>query len=154
MEWPFQNKWKIPFKNGNIHLNPIGDTMCLSYVVDPGRVLNHKLDSIALRELDYETIKFEDICGKGKTQVKFNQISPNDALNYAAEDADVTLELYKVLLSRVINDKMFTVYKRLENPLIHVLMDMENIGILVNPKKLNEISHNLSIGINNLENRI
>ena len=141
-------------KNGNIHLNPIGDTMCLSYVVDPGRVLNHKLDSIALRELDYETIKFEDICGKGKTQVKFNQISPNDALNYAAEDADVTLELYKVLLSRVINDKMFTVYKRLENPLIHVLMDMENIGILVNPKKLNEISHNLSIGINNLENRI
>ena len=77
--------------NGNINLYPIGDTMCLSYVVDPGRVDNHKLDSLALRELDYETIKYEDVCGKGKNQIKFNQVSPADALNYAAEDADVTL---------------------------------------------------------------
>ena len=140
--------------NGNINLYPIGDTMCLSYVVDPGRVDNHKLDSLASRELDYITIKYEDVCGKGKNQIKFNQVSPADALNYAAEDADVTLALYNRLLPRIISDKKFTVYKRLENPLIDVLMEMENTGILVNPKKLKDISNNLSIEIRNLENKI
>ena len=140
--------------NGNINLHPIGDTMCLSYVVDSGRVVNHKLDSLASRELDYVTIKYEDVCGKGKNQIKFNQLSPADALNYAAEDADVTLALYNNLLPRIISDKKFTVYKRLENPLINVLMEMENTGILVNPKKLKDISNNLSIEIRNLENKI
>ena len=128
--------------------------MCLSYVVDSGRVVNHKLDSLASRELDYVTIKYEDVCGKGKNQIKFNQVSPADALNYAAEDADVTLALYNRLLPRIISDKKFTVYKRLENPLINVLMEMENTGILVNPKKLKDISNNLSIEIRNLENKI
>ena len=140
--------------NGNINLHPIGDTMCLSYVVDSGRVVNHKLDSLASRELDYVTIKYEDVCGKGKNQIKFNQVSPAEALNYAAEDADVTLALYNRLLPRIISDKKFTVYKRLENPLIDVLMEMENTGILVNPKKLKDISNNLSIEIRNLENKI
>ena len=140
--------------NGNINLYPMGDTMCLSYVVDPGRVINHKLDSLASRELDYETIKYEDVCGKGKNKINFNQLSPIAAMNYAAEDADVTLALYNSLLPRVINDKKFTVYKRLEYPLINVLLKMEHIGILVNPKKLKNISNNLSIEIRNLENKI
>ena len=140
--------------NGKINLFPVTDTMCLSYVVDAGRVLNHKLDDLAIRELDYQTIKFEDVCGKGKNQVKFNEISPTDALNYAAEDAAVTLELYKCLLPRVIEDKKLTVYKRLENPLINVLKNMENIGVLVNPKKLQDISNNLSVSIDSLENKI
>ncbi|MGY9060101.1 MAG: DNA polymerase, partial [Candidatus Puniceispirillales bacterium] len=92
--------------------------------------------------------------GKGKNQIKFNQVSPADALNYAAEDADVTLAIYNRLLQRIISDKKFTVYKRIENPLIDVLMEMENTGILVNPKKLKDISNNLSIEISNLENKI
>ena len=140
--------------NGNINIFPVTDTMCLSYVVDAGRVSNHKLDDLAMRELDYQTIKYEDVCGKGKNQIRFNEISPTDALNYAAEDADVTLELYKCLLPRVIEDKKLTVYKRLENPLINVLKNMEHIGILVNPKKLRDISYNLSISIDSLENKI
>ena len=140
--------------NGNINIFPVTDTMCLSYVVDAGRVSNHKLDDLAMRELDYQTIKYEDVCGKGKNQIRFNEISPADALNYAAEDADVTLELYKCLLPRVIEDKKLTVYKRLENPLINVLKNMEHIGILVNPKKLRDISYNLSISIDSLENKI
>ena len=63
------------------------------------------------------------------------------------------LQLYNRLLPRIISDKKFTVYKRLENPLIDVLMEMENTGILVNPKKLKDISNNLSIEIRNLENK-
>ncbi len=140
--------------NGNINVNPVGDTMCISYVVDPGRVDSHKLDALALRELNHETIKYEDICGKGKNKILFNQLSPLDALNYAAEDADITLSIYNRVLPRIINDKKFSVYKRLENPLINVLLKMENTGIIINPKKLNEISKNLSSQIDNLEDQI
>ena len=140
--------------NGNINLNPVGDTMCISYVVDPGRVDSHKLDAMALRELGHDTIKYEDICGKGKNKILFNQLSPSDALNYAAEDADITLSIYNRVLPRIINDKKFSVYKRLENPLINVLLEMENTGIIINPKKLNEISKNLSSQISELEDQI
>ena len=140
--------------NGNILLHPIGDTMCLSYVVDPGRVDNHKLDSLVMRELNHKTIKYEDLCGKGKNKISFNQLSPSEALNYASEDADVTLAIYKKILPRLINDKKYTVYKRLENPLIQVLMKMEDEGIIVNPVKLKEISKNLSLEINKLEDKI
>ena len=140
--------------NGNILLHPIGDTMCLSYVVDPGRVDNHKLDSLAMRELNHTTIKYEDLCGKGRNKISFNQLSPSEALNYASEDADVTLAIYKKLLPRLINDKKYTVYKRLENPLINVLMKMEHEGIIVNPVKLKEISKNLSVEISKLEDKI
>ena len=140
--------------NGNINLNPVSDTMCISYVVDPGRVDSHKLDALALRELNHDTIKYDDICGKGKNKIAFNQLSPLDALNYAAEDADITLSIYNRVLPRIINDKKFSVYKRLENPLINVLLEMENTGIIINPKKLNEISKNLSSQIDKLEEQI
>jgi DNA polymerase-1 len=128
--------------------------MCISYVVDPGRVDSHKLDAMALRELGHDTIKYEDICGKGKNKILFNQLSPSDALNYAAEDADITLSIYNRVLPRIINDKKFSVYKRLENPLINVLLEMENTGIIINPTKLNEISKNLSSQISELEDQI
>ena len=107
--------------NGSINIDPIGDTMCLSYVVDSGRVDNHKLDSMALRELNHNTIKYEDICGKGKNKILFNQLSPSDALDYASEDADITLAIYNRVLPRIFNDKKYSVYKRLENPLINTL---------------------------------
>ena len=114
--------------------------MCLSYVVDSGRVDSHKLDSMALRELNHNTIKYEDVCGKGKNQILFHQLSPSDALDYAAEDADVTLAIYNRILPRIFNDKRFSVYKRLENPLINVLIEMENTGVTINAQKLSEIS--------------
>ena len=141
-------------QNGNILLNPIEDTMSISYVLDAGRVDNHKLDSLALRELKHDTIKFEEICGKGKNKILFNELSPQEALNYAAEDADVTLSVYNRILPRLINDKKFTVYKRLENPLIDVLTEMEDTGVIINPIKLKEISNNLSKNIVTLEEEI
>ena len=141
-------------KNGNIILDPIADTMCISYVLDAGRVDNHKLDSLALRELQHETIKFEEICGKGKNKILFNELSPQEALDYAAEDADITLSVYNRVLPRIINNKKFTVYKRLENPLINVLIQMEDTGVIVNPIKLREISNNLSKEIKIVEEKI
>ena len=79
---------------------------------------------------------------------------PQEALNYAAEDADVTLSVYNRILPRLINDKKFTVYKRLENPLIDVLTEMEDTGVIINPIKLKEISNNLSKNIVTLEEEI
>ncbi|MDC1087480.1 DNA polymerase I, partial [Alphaproteobacteria bacterium] len=141
-------------KNGNIILDPIADTMCISYVLDAGRVDNHKLDSLALRELQHDTIKFEEICGKGKNKILFNELSPQEALDYAAEDADITLSVYNRVLPKIINNKKFTVYKRLENPLINVLIQMEDTGVIVNPIKLREISNNLSKEIKIVEEKI
>ena len=109
---------------------------------------------MAFRELNHNTIKYEDVCGKGKNKILFNQLSPSDALDYAAEDADVTLAIYNRILPRIFNDKRFSVYKRLENPLINVLIEMENTGVTINAKKLSEISQNLSDEILKLENKI
>ena len=81
-------------------------------------------------------------------------MSPSDALDYASEDADITLAIYNRVLPRVFNDKKYSVYKRLENPLINVLIEMENTGITINAQTLSEISKNLSDEIMKLENKI
>ncbi len=141
-------------KNGSINLSPLGDTMCISYVLNLGKIENHKLDTLALSELNYNTIKFEEVCGKGVNQKTFDQIDPKDAFNYAAEDADVALELYKKLYSKLFLEKKYAVYEKLEKSLIPVISEIENNGILVNKNTLNQISYQLGIKIKTLENEI
>ena len=74
-------------------MHPVDDTMCLSYVLDTGIVNRHSLDYLADHWLDYQTIKYEDVCGKGAKQVSFSTIAPEAALDYAAEDADIIAAL-------------------------------------------------------------
>ena len=111
--------------NGNIKVFPVDDTMCMSYCTNLGKVLNHKLDTLAQTELNYTTIKYEDLCGKGANQKTFDLINPLEALNYAAEDSDVALALYKNLKLRLMSDKKNFVYQKLERELISVLSDIE-----------------------------
>merc|ERR1711991_202924 len=73
--------------NGGIRLAPVDDTMCLSYVLDAGRVSSHSMDNLAGHWLDHSTIKYEDVCGKGAKQVPFGSLAPAAGLDYAAEDA-------------------------------------------------------------------
>ena len=87
--------------NGGIRLAPVGDTMCLSYVLDAGRVSGHSMDNLAGHWLDHSTIKYEDVCGKGANQVPFGSLTPEAALDYAAEDADITLRLWQRLRPRL-----------------------------------------------------
>ena len=141
-------------KNGSINLNPLGDTMCMSYVLNLGKIINHKLDTVSLEELGYETIKFEEVCGKGVNQKTFDQINPNDALEYAAEDADVSLAIYRSLFSRLISEKKYFLYEKLERSLISTLINIENQGIIVNPTSLKKISSELGIKILELEEKI
>ena len=138
-------------RNGGIKLNPVDDTMCLSYVLDGGRVGGHSMDYLAKHWLDYETIKFSDICGKGAKQVPFGSLSPESALNYAAEDADVTLRLWYLFKPRLGKERVATVYERLERPLIPILAEMEAEGITVDRTILARMSSDFASRMNSFE---
>ena len=140
-------------RNGSITLNPIHDTMCMSYVIDANRY-SHKLDSLVFDLFEHETIKFEDVCGKGSKQVTFDKIYPNDALNYAAEDADFCLRIYNFIKQDLFSLKLNTVYETIERPLINVIVDMEKEGILINKSVLNSLSIEFQEKLNNLQQKI
>ena len=126
-------------RNGSINLYPVHDTMCMSYVNDANRY-SHKLDSLAKDFFDHETIKYDDVCGKGAKQVTFDKIHPNDALNYAAEDADFCLRIFLALKEELFISKLNSVYERIERPLINVIANMEKEGILIDKGTLNALS--------------
>jgi len=140
--------------NGGIRLTPVDDTMCLSYVLDAGRVGGHSMDFLAGHWLDHSTIKYEDVCGKGAKQVPFGSIAPEAALDYAAEDADITLRLWQMLRPRLATEGMTSVYERLERPLIPVLADMENAGITVDPSILARMSNDFATRMDALQTEI
>ncbi len=141
-------------RNGGIALAPVDDTMCLSYVLDGGRVERHSMDFLAVHWLDHQTIKFEDVCGKGANQAPFNAISPEAALNYAAEDADITLRLWQLLKPRLAREGLVSVYERLERPLIPVLAKMENNGITVDHNILARMSNDFGARMGALQSEI
>ena len=131
-------------RNGGINLSPVDDTMCLSYVLDGGRVERHSMDYLAGHWLDYTTIKFSDLCGKGAKQIPFSDLAPEAALDYAAEDADITLRLWMLLKPRLACEKVASVYERLERPLIPVLAQMEQYGIMVDRSILARMSNDFA----------
>ena len=130
-------------KNGNIQLQSIDDTMCLSYVLEGG-MHGHGLDELSELHFNHNNIKFKDVCGTGKSQISFAEVPLEKALYYAAEDADMTLRLHKKLKARLPQNKMVTVYETLERPLIPVLTQMENNGIKVDPLILRQMSEDFS----------
>ena len=109
---------------------PIEDTSVLSYNLDSSEH-GHGLDELADIFLDYQTIKYEDVCGSGKNKISFDYVELNKALEYAAEDADITLRLYNILKNRLIAEKKIAVYENFDRPLICVLKDMEQKGISI-----------------------
>ena len=141
-------------RNGGIALAPVDDTMCMSYVLDGGRVERHSMDYLAGHWLDYQTIKYEDVCGKGAKQVSFGAIAPDAALNYAAEDADVTLRLWQLLKPRLSVEGVASVYERLERPLIPILAQMENFGITVDRTILARMSNDFATRMDALQSEI
>ena len=140
--------------NGGISLGPVDDTMCLSYVLDAGKVGGHSMDYLAGHWLDHDTIKYEDVCGKGAKKVPFGSISPEAALDYAAEDADITLRLWQMFRPRLAAEGVSSVYERLERPLIPVLASMENAGITVNPSILARMSNDFATRMEMLNREI
>ena len=123
------------------------DTMLLSYTLNStGR---HNMDDLAKRYLGHETIEFESIAGKGKGQLTFNQIPLEQATEYAAEDADVTMKLQQALWLKLQEEPtLVELYKTMELPLLHVLSRMERTGVLIDSDSLfiqsNEIATRLT----------
>ncbi|MBF0248957.1 MAG: DNA polymerase I, partial [Alphaproteobacteria bacterium] len=122
-----------------VNVAPVDDTMVLSYVLEGG-LHGHGMDELASLFLGVETIKFKDVAGTGKAQVTFDHVALDKALDYAAEDADVTRKLYAVLKPRLAAERMTTVYETLERPLIPVLARMEREGIKVDAQELKRLS--------------
>ena len=131
-------------RNGGVKLAPVDDTMCLSYVLDGGRIGGHSMDHLAKHWLNYDTIKYSDVCGKGAKQVAFGTLAPEAALDYAAEDADITLRLWHLFKPRLSVERLASVYERLERPLIPVLAEMEANGITVDRGILARMSNDFA----------
>jgi DNA polymerase-1 len=120
------------------------DTMLESFVLDSGNA-RHDMDSLARRHLGYETVKYEDVCGKGAKQIPFPQVALDDATRYAAEDADITLRLHRVLSSRLDAEPgLQRVYREIEMPLVSVLERIEANGVRVDVEELRRQSADLS----------
>ncbi|MDG9667109.1 DNA polymerase I [Hahella sp. CR1] len=131
--------------NHGVQLNGIAeDTMLESYVLN-STANRHDMDTLASKHLGRETIHFEDIAGKGAKQLTFNQISLEQAGPYAAEDADITLQLHHALNPKLKKEgRLEQVYREIELPLIPVLMRMEHRGALVDSQRLRTHSQELA----------
>ncbi|MEB1610544.1 DNA polymerase I [Xanthomonas campestris pv. campestris] len=120
------------------------DTLLESFVLNSGSA-RHDMDSLAKRYLGYDTVKYEDVCGKGAKQIPFAQISLEDATRYAAEDADITLRLHRVLGPRLAAEPgLERVYRTIEMPLVEVLARIEANGVCVDATELRRQSADLS----------
>ncbi|EGQ8294977.1 DNA polymerase I [Vibrio parahaemolyticus] len=129
------------------------DTMLASYVYNSvgGK---HDMDSLALRFLQHSCISFEQIAGKGKNQLTFNQIELEQASPYAAEDADVTLRLHNRLFANIEQDeKLKSVYDEIEMPLVPVLSRIERTGVLIDDMKLSAQSVEIAARLEELEQK-
>ncbi len=141
--------------NYDIELNGIThDTMLQSYVLD-STATRHDMDSLALKYLGCNTIHFEDIAGKGKNQLTFNQIPIEKASPYAAEDADITLRLHHTLWPKLEKEpELKWLYENIEIPLVPVLSRIERNGVYIDAGMLAKQSKQLEKSIAELEQEV
>ena len=129
------------------------DTMLMSYSIN-STASRHNLDALAEYYLNIKTIKFEDVMGKGKNKLKnFSEVPIKEATNYAAEDADITLQLYRTFETKI-DHKTKKMLQEIEYPMIFVLMEMEATGALIDIKHLNSLSNNFGSKLINLVQKI
>ncbi|HEX4975351.1 MAG TPA: DNA polymerase I, partial [Pseudomonadales bacterium] len=127
------------------------DTMLESYVLD-ATATRHDMDSLAEKYLHYQTLRFEDVAGKGAKRLTFNQVSLEVATPYAAEDADITLRLHHVLWPKLqAEPALAKVFEDIERPLLSVLSKIERTGCLINSEMLQQQSHELGKQLQQLE---
>ncbi|MDA0655858.1 MAG: DNA polymerase I [Proteobacteria bacterium] len=143
----------LVFSRYGIDVTPVDDTMLCSFVLEGGAG-KHGMDELADRHLGLQTIKYKDVVGSGKNQVTFDYVPLEKALDYAAEDADITLRLHRHLKPKLLAEKIVTVYETIERPLISVLTAMERAGIRVDPALLRGLSRDFAQRLAGLEDEI
>jgi DNA polymerase-1 len=144
--------WKILARHG-IRIAPFDDTLLLSYAMHAGRH-NHGMDELSERYLGHQPIPIKSLLGSGKTQITFDQVGIDDAVTYAAEDADITLRLWQLFKPQLHRARVTTVYETLERPLVPVLAEMEMAGITVDKAVLARMSNAFAQKLAQLEDEI
>ncbi|MBM3595211.1 MAG: DNA polymerase I [Alphaproteobacteria bacterium] len=141
-----------------IHVSPIDDTMVISFCLDAGRSVEgmkgHGMDELAQHHLGHECIAFKDVCGTGKKAISFTEVQLDKATCYAAEDADVTWRLHRVLKPRLPEEGATRIYERVDRPLIPVVAQMERHGIRVDRERLAHLSSKFADEIARIEAEI
>ncbi len=127
------------FARQGIAVAPIDDTMLMSYAMHAG-LHNHGMDLLADRYLNHQPIPIKQLLGSGKAMVTFDRVPIDEAVKYAAEDADVTLRLWQLFKPQLHRARVTTVYETLERPLVPVLAQMEMSGIQVDRATLSRMS--------------
>jgi DNA polymerase-1 len=146
------------FARHGVEVTPIEDTMVISFALDAGRGEGmgggHGMDELSERHLGHTPIAFKDVCGTGKKAIPFGEVPLARATEYAAEDADVTLRLYRMLKPRLVEEGGTRVYERVDRPLIPVVAAMEREGIRVDRAQLARLSEEFAAEIGRLEGEI
>ena len=138
------SKYKITFKC------KIEDTMLLSYIYNSSG--KHDLDSLAKKYLDYEKIKYDDVVGSGSKQKVFSEIDISEAKTYACEDADITLRLYNYFIEKLSKlEEQYALYNNVELPLLDVISQIEQNGVMIDHKSLQKQSIDLGERISSIE---
>ena len=143
----------LAMRQYNVTIQSFDDTMLLSYVLDAG-TLTHGMDALSERWLGHKPITFKEVTGSGKSSTGFAAVDLARATAYAAEDADVTLRLWRVLKPQIVARGVSRVYERLERPLVTVLARMEERGVLVDRQLLSRLSGELAQSAAGLEDEI
>ena len=143
---------KIMRRQG-VEIGPIEDTMLLSCALHGG-MHNHGMDALSERYLDHKPISIKTLLGTGKSAKTFDMVPIDEAVKYAAEDADITLRLWQMFKPKLHVSKVTTVYETLEKPLVPVLATMEMHGIKVDRDHLSRMSNNFAQKMAGLEDEI
>ncbi len=143
----------IIFNQNDIEINPIEDTMLISYTLDAGNN-RHNLDTLSEIHLNHKTISYKELVGTGKSKLNFSDISLDKATEYAAEDADVTLRLYNHLKEKLDEEKLNKVYEIFEKPMVKLLSRLELNGIKVDDKYLKKLSKDFENKLKRIEKGI
>ena len=134
-------------------VHPIDDTMLMSYAMNAG-LHNHGMDQLSERYLEHHPIEIKSLLGTGKSQITFDRVPVDDAVKYAAEDADITLRLWEAFKPELHKKSVTTVYETLERPLVPVLAEMEMAGIKVDREVLAKMSNAFAQKMAQLEDEI
>ncbi|MFC1565677.1 DNA polymerase I [Candidatus Neomarinimicrobiota bacterium] len=130
-------------KRFGINVNGVGfDTMLAAHLVSP-ETRSYKMDNLSLEYLNYRMVPIEELIGTGRNQITMDEVELEKASFYAAEDADVTLQLYEIFRQKLIENNLTDYYKQIELPLIKVLLDMEKDGVFVDEILLKSMSEGL-----------
>ncbi|MDZ3832731.1 MAG: DNA polymerase I [Sphingopyxis sp.] len=136
-----------------VHIAPYDDTLLISFALDAGQH-GHGLDELSKLHLDHECLSFKEVCGTGKSQISFAEVPISRATEYAAEDADVALRLWKLLTLRLPLEGGTRIYEMVDRPLAAVVETMERAGIMVNRDYLARLSSEFASEMLRIEGEI